>query len=54
MAVGPVTVCLELAAYRQLVVLLNESASNLELLFESSRPGGVSPSGDSCQRETHS
>jgi len=26
MAVGPVTLCLELAAYQQLVVMLNESA----------------------------
>jgi hypothetical protein len=36
--VGPVTLCLELAAYQQLVVMLNESASNLELLREADRP----------------
>lgn len=38
MTVGPVTLCLELAAYQQLVVMLNESASNLELLREADRP----------------
>ena len=48
MAVGPVTLCLELAAYQQLVVMLNESASNIELLLEADLPGrppsrGLSP-----------
>jgi hypothetical protein len=36
-AVGPVTVCLEQGAYQQFVVMLNESAANLELLMDAHR-----------------
>lgn len=34
---GPVTLCLEQGAYQQFVVMLNESAANLELLLEVER-----------------
>jgi hypothetical protein len=36
-AVGPVTICLEQGAYQQFVVMLNESAANLELLMGANR-----------------
>ncbi len=50
-AVGPVTVCLDRDAYQQFVVMLNESAANLELLLEADR-AGVSHPGELCQGET--
>ncbi|MCS7044207.1 MAG: hypothetical protein RMK57_16405 [Bryobacterales bacterium] len=53
-AAGPVTICLETRAFRQFVVMLNESASNLELLLQDCEgedwpsgapyPSGQSPS----------
>lgn len=36
-AVGPVTLCLEQGAYQQFVVMLNESAANLESLMDANR-----------------
>lgn len=50
-AVGPVTVCLNRDAYQQFVVMLNDSATNLELLLEADRTG-VSRPGGPCQGET--
>lgn len=49
-AVGPVTLCLEHGAYQQFVVMLNESAANLELLVDANRAEGVRWEGP-CQGE---
>jgi len=50
-AVGPVIICLELGAYQQFVVMLNESAANLEFLLDANRAEGVRWPGH-CEGET--
>lgn len=52
-AVGPVTLCLEQEAYQQFVVMLNDSAANLEMLLEADRIGVSRPGGPCQGRSTH-